>query len=200
MSRTAGSSGVKTLETIKKAALRLIYEHGYDAMTLRGLANKVGIQQGSLYNYFKTKQELLFMLVSSHMEALTEQQEKALAGIDDPVEALRTFIRFHIDYHISRKHEVFVNYSELRSFTPENYKIIADMRSQYENRLIDIIIKAQKAELVPQYDAKVAAYGILAMLTGICQWFNPKGRLSKEEVITTYMSMALSALQVRASH
>ena len=46
-------------------------------------------------------------------------------------------------------------------------------------------------------DTTVAAYGILAMLTGVCTWFKPAGRLSKEEVTGIYTGMVRHGL-VRA--
>jgi len=75
MARTIGSYGPKTLEAIRKAGLRLIFEHGYAAMSLRDLAAEVGIQVGSLYNHISTKQELLFDLVQDHVNALLGQLE-----------------------------------------------------------------------------------------------------------------------------
>ena len=87
MARTIGSHGPKTMEAIRKAGLRLIFEHGYAAMSLRQLAAEVGIQSGSLYNHISTKQELLFTLVRDHIN-LTGQSPltgpnarcKALSG------------------------------------------------------------------------------------------------------------------------
>src|SRR5215510_14723697 len=70
MARTIGSSGPKTMEAIRKAGLRLIFEHVYAAMSLRQLAAEVGIQAGSLYNHISTKQELLFDLIQDHINEL----------------------------------------------------------------------------------------------------------------------------------
>ena len=72
--------GPKTLEAIRKAGLRLIFEHGYAAMSLRDLAAEVGIQVGSLYNHISTKQELLFELVQDHVNELLRQLDRALEG------------------------------------------------------------------------------------------------------------------------
>ena len=52
------------MQAIREAGVRLIYEHGYEGMNLRQLADAVGIQAGSLYNHIHTKQDLLFELVS----------------------------------------------------------------------------------------------------------------------------------------
>ncbi len=95
--------------------MRLIFEHGYEAMSLRQLAAEVGIQAGSLYNHISTKQDLLFDLVQDHINDLLRELDLALAGKADPVERLRAFVAFHVSYHMTRKREVFIANSELRS-------------------------------------------------------------------------------------
>src|SRR5215213_2478157 len=128
MARTIGSYGPKTLEAIRKAGLRLIFEHGYAAMSLRDLAAEVGIQSGSLYNHISTKQELLFDLIHDHINELLRQLDRALQGKQRPVEKLRAFTAFHVTYHMTRKREVFIANSELRSLEPKNYEAIVALR------------------------------------------------------------------------
>ena len=128
MARTIGSYGPKTMEAIRKAGLRLIFEHGYEAMSLRQLAAEVGIQAGSLYNHISTKQELLFDLVRDHINELLRQLDRALAGKLRPSDKLRAFTAFHVTYHMTRKREVFIANSELRSLEPKNYEAIVALR------------------------------------------------------------------------
>ena len=142
MARTIGSYGPKTLEAIRKAGLRLIFEQGYSAMSLRDLAAEVGIQVGSLYNHISTKQELLFELVQDHVNELIRQLDLALEGKQGPEEKLRAFVAFHVTYHMSRKREVFIANSELRSLEPKNYEAIVALRSAYEARLARILSRA----------------------------------------------------------
>jgi AcrR family transcriptional regulator len=198
MARTVGSSGPRTMEAIRKAGLRLIYKHGYEAMSLRRLAAEVGIQVGSLYNHIATKQDLLFDLIKVHMEELLARLDQALDGIDPPDERLQAFIAFHVGYHIARKREVFISYSELRSLEPKNYDTIVALRRQYERRLIAILDEGVDRGDFAVADTNVAAFGILAMLTGVCTWFKPSGRLDKDQVITIYADMVSKGL-VRTS-
>ncbi|WP_373237574.1 TetR/AcrR family transcriptional regulator [Cohaesibacter celericrescens] len=58
MARISGSGGEKTLHAIYDASIELIYQNGYEAVSLRQLAGTVGIQVGSLYNHIASKQEL----------------------------------------------------------------------------------------------------------------------------------------------
>jgi len=194
MARTVGSHGPKTLEAIRKASLQLIYEHGFDAMSLRQLAAEVGIQVGSLYNHISTKEDLLFDLIKTHMEQLLRELDAAITGIEDPVAAIRRFVSFHVTYHIQRKREVFVGYSELRSLVPNHYEEIVALRRAYERRLIAILERGAAAGLFAIGDSRINAYGILAMLTGVCTWFRPKGRLTADQVAALYTRMVVDAV------
>ncbi len=194
MARTAGSHGPATMEAIRAAGLRLIFEHGYETMSLRRLAAEVGIQVGSLYNHISTKQALLFDLIDVHMRALLAELEKALHGIDAPDDRLRAFVAFHVSYHILRKREVFISYSELRSLERDNYAAIVRLRRQYEDALIAILQQGVAAGDFSVGDPRVVAFGILAMLTGVCTWFQPDGRLTADDVIAIYTEVVLSGV------
>ncbi|ARJ64402.1 TetR family transcriptional regulator [Magnetospirillum sp. ME-1] len=199
MARTIGSHGPRTMEAIRKAGLKLIYEHGFEAMSLRQLAAEVGIQVGSLYNHISTKEDLLYDLIRAHMDELFLQFDAAMAAVEGrgAEERLRAFVAFHVTYHIVRKREVFIGASELRSLEPNHYEEIVTLRRRYERRLIDILDQGEAAGLFSCGDAHVAAYGILSMLTGVCTWFRPHGRLSKEQVIAIYSDQVLGGLMGR---
>ena len=194
MSRTAGSHGPATLAAIRKSGLRLIYQHGYEALTLRELAADVGILSGSLYNHIKTKQDLLFTLVRDHMTDLLDNLEAALAGHDDPTEALTAFVRLHVTYHMERRYEVYIANSELRSLEPENRAAIVAMRQTYEVRLIDILERGVAAGRFKLEDTRVGAFAIIAMLTGICTWYRPDGALGPEQIVALHTDMVMRGL------
>lgn len=191
MVRTIGSSGERTAEAIRAAGLRLIYAHGFEAMSLRQLAAEVGIQPGSLYNYFQNKQALLVEIVKNHMVQLISGLEAALAGIGDPVDRLKAFVSFHLRYHMSRKELVYIATSELRSLEPDNRTAIVALRKTYEAILIKILADGAKIEAFKVNDPPVVAYGIMAMLTGICEWYKPGGRLTPNELVEIYLQQVL---------
>jgi AcrR family transcriptional regulator len=194
MARTIGSYGPKTLEAIRRAGLRLIYEHGYEAMSLRQLAAEVGIQSGSLYNHIATKQDLLFDLVREHINELLRQLDRALQGKELPIEKLRAFVTFHVTYHMTKKREVFIANSELRSLEPKNYDAIVTLRSAYEQRLAQILSEGVADGTFEVTDVQVATFAILALLTGICSWYRPGGRLTREAIVAAHEKLVLSGV------
>ena len=199
MARTIGSYGPKTMEAIRKAGLRLIFEHGYEAMSLRQLAAEVGIQAGSLYNHISTKQELLFDLIQDHINELLRQLDRALAGKQEPVEKLRAFVAFHVTYHMSRKREVFIANSELRSLEPKNYETIVALRGAYEQRLAAILTEGAEQGTFEVGDIQVATFAIIALLTGLCSWYRPGGRLTREAIIAAHEKLVLSGVSPLAA-
>jgi AcrR family transcriptional regulator len=194
LSRTAGSSGKKTLAAIREAGLDLIHERGFEAVSLRQLAARVGLQPGSLYNHIETKQDLLFDLIHNHMVTLLQNVDAALDGIEDPLARLEAFIAFHLTYHIERKREVFIGSSELRSLDPKNRKKIVALRRTYEERLCDILERGAAKRLFKIDDIRVSAYAILAMLTGICTWYDAKGRIDRKTLIDIHTRLVLQGV------
>jgi AcrR family transcriptional regulator len=194
MVRTIGSSGERTAEAIRAAGLRLIYAHGFEAMSLRQLAAEVGVQPGSLYNYFANKQALLFEIVRAHMDELLSSLSAALAGIDDPAEKLKTFAAFHLRYHMNRRELVYIATSELRSLEPNNRAKIVALRTDYEAIVIAILAEGAKRGIFRINDAQVVAYAIIAMLTGICEWYRPDGRLSRDELVGIYLQQVMGGV------
>lgn len=189
MARVAGSSGPRTMEAISKAGLDLIYRHGYEGMTLRQLATSVGIQQGSLYNHFASKQDLLVHLYDKHMGELLQALDGALAEVQGPAERLAAFVEFHVRYHIDRKREVFVVNSELRSLDPENRATATAARRRYEQCLIAILEDGAKEGTFAILDAPTTAFGILGMLSGVSIWYDAAGRLSCDALIANFRDL-----------
>lgn len=194
MARTAGSHGPKTMEAIRKAALSLIYRKGYEAITLRQLADAVGIQPGSLYNHVRNKQDILFDLVRDHMTTLLTEVEQAVPTNAAPLAQLEAFITFHVMYHITRREQVFIANSELRSLEAPNHSVVVGLRKRYEAVLIDILRRGGVDGSLAVTEPTIAAYAILSMLTGICTWYQPGGRKSAEQLVNLHRDLILRGL------
>ena len=193
MARKIGSSSEITGPRIRDAALRLFARHGFAAVSMRQIAADVGVQAGALYLYTADKQALLFDLMQDHMANLLAALA-ALPPMPNPAAQLDQFARFHIGYHLDRPDAVFIAYMELRNLTPENFATIESLRRSYEDHLQTILSDgaAKRAFTVP--DAKMATLALIAMLTGVTNWYREGGRLTRADVQTLYADMALRAV------
>ncbi|MEP9354469.1 TetR/AcrR family transcriptional regulator [Xanthobacter sp. KR7-65] len=194
MARTIGSNGARTAEAIRQAGVKLIYRHGYEAMSLRQLAGEVGLQSGSLYKYFDNKQSLLFDIVRDHMEDLLGKAEAALAGVNDPLDRVKAFSAFHLRYHMTRMAHVFIANMEIRSLDEAHRAVVVGLRRRYEGLLETILRQGAEEGMFQVREPKVATYAIISMLTGICMWYRPGGRLSQDELVEIYTGLVVSGV------
>lgn len=194
MARTAGSDGAKTMQAIRKAGIKRIYKDGFEAMKLRNLAEDVGIQAGSLYNYIRNKEEFLYVLLKEVLEELLDGLDKELAGIEDPKDALARFVSFHLRWHTARKEEVFIGNMELRSLSKPHYREIVALRKEYEARIREILERGNSAGVWSVRDPQIISFSIIASLTGVCNWYSPRGRLTQNDLIDTYTEHVMNAV------
>lgn len=191
MARTTGSDGARTEEAIRSAAIDLIAAHGFEATTLRAIAEKVGVQPGTIYRYFPSKAQLLVALLVEHLGFLLTQWALERPATDDPVELLRAFVDFHIRSHTLRRREVFVANMELRSLAPADRRRVVALRRRYEDLVTAILQHGIDLGAFRLPDARIATFAILAMLTGVGTWFRDGGRLGKRELIDLYTRMVM---------
>ncbi|WP_187970256.1 TetR/AcrR family transcriptional regulator [Aquibium microcysteis] len=195
MARTTGSYGEKTEAALREAAVGLIARHGYEAVSMRRLAAEIGLQAAALYNYFPTKEDLLFTLMREHMEALIAAWAAADPG-GTPRVRLAAFVENHIVFHVERRHATHVSNMELRSLSPERLTAMLRLRSAYEKDLRQILREGAAAGDFAIEDATLTAMAIIQMITGVIVWFRPDERLSVEEVAATYHAMTMRLVGV----
>lgn len=198
MARLVGIKGEETRKRILACSLRLFARSGYAAVSMREIAQSVGVGAGAIYNHFETKQHILMAVMEDHMRALLAayHDRQTHHGPSDPRAELEDFVRFHISYHIALPDEVFLSYMELRALEPENFQIIEALRREYEALLKNILISGQQQKILYCDDLHVSTMAILAMLTGVNSWFSQKGRLTELQIEDRYVALVMRTVGV----
>lgn len=76
-------------EAFVQAAETVICKQGYERARMQDVAKEAGCATGTLYLYFKNKEELFNAMLFRHMHAIGEAIAEALAGDGDPLERLK---------------------------------------------------------------------------------------------------------------
>jgi AcrR family transcriptional regulator len=101
--RARRGEGVRLRDEILEAAEKLLLETGNeDAVSIRGVADAVGVTPPSIYLHFADKNELLFEVCEKHFDQFDRYLEAAASESDDPLESLRlrgrAYVRFGVDH------------------------------------------------------------------------------------------------------
>jgi AcrR family transcriptional regulator len=99
-------------DRILDAARTLFAEQGYDAVTMRKIAEKIEYSPTAIYFHFKDKQALLQELCDTDFGALAHEFQK-IARIADPIDRLRHIGRAYVGFAIE-----FPNHYRLMFMTP----------------------------------------------------------------------------------
>ncbi len=77
---------------------RLLYQRGYDDLTLAEVARDAGLARTAIYNYFPDKESLLVAYATAETAGFVARLDDALRTVDNPVDQLRTYVRLHLEY------------------------------------------------------------------------------------------------------
>ncbi len=81
---------------ILNAAVQLFSEEGYDAVTTRKIAARAGVSEGTLFNYFGAKHELMRGVLAEIYRELTDNGREILREVLDTRERLQALAENHV--------------------------------------------------------------------------------------------------------
>jgi AcrR family transcriptional regulator len=122
------SVSLSTKERIEREAITIFSEKGYDATSMREIAEASGVTKPVIYYYFKSKENLCHHFISSALEEFRQQVRSVCEGnSDDVFEQLVHAVRIHLDF--CRGRTEFVRFIYALNFGPDRKKINYDFYS-----------------------------------------------------------------------
>jgi AcrR family transcriptional regulator len=166
---------------------------------MRDLAHAYGCQPANLYNYFKTKESILFEVLLEEMEQIIQPIAHIEADEDgDPVEQLRLIIFGHLNVTLSYRRSAKTLFDvALGSLSPRDRKVIISMRDTYDRIIRKVIKRGQEKGLFVPCDEKVAGFMIASMITRTRIWYHPGKGLTVAELALFIFRFTLRAIGAR---
>jgi AcrR family transcriptional regulator len=180
---------------ILDAAARAIARHGFHGMSIRDLAAQTGQAVAGFYNYFSSKDEVLFEIQSSAFETLIATAEEALRGVESPSEQLFVFMYQHGRYVAEHPAVMRVLVQEAGTLPPKERAIVRRMKERYYDLGRAIVARLYRPG--PGDDAdelERTTYGIFGMLNWVYGWYRPGRHGEPGQVARSLHRLAMSGL------
>ncbi|MCV4233710.1 TetR family transcriptional regulator [Virgibacillus sp. LDC1] len=132
---------------ILQGALKVFAENGYHRSQVSKIAKAAGVADGTIYLYFKRKEDILIRLFQEKLGELVGKFHESVEGTTDAVEALRTVCSIHFSELESNPELAYVTQIELRQSDLELRKEIGSALKPYIVLIENILeqgIKEQK--------------------------------------------------------
>ena len=163
-------------------AVRLFAQRGYHATTLKQLANQAGMTAPNLYNYYRSKEEILFEVHNSQLTRLLSELRELSATEKDVAARIYAFAYGMTHRNLEDPVASFVPSNRLIGLRGNKAKMIRELMRDIRREWVRSIEEGVRDGIFEVKEPKLAALNGLTMCSYVATWFDPKGAYSKEQV------------------
>ncbi len=128
---------------ILRAATRVFARSGFFNAQMADVAREAGVAAGTVYLYFRSKDDLLVSIFDRVMREAISEGRAALSGVDDPVARLRVIARQHLD-RLGRDRDMAVVFQvELRRSTKHMQEFSTTLLREYLGMIRAVVADGQ---------------------------------------------------------
>lgn len=184
-------------QNILTGAINLFAKKGYTATSVRDIAEAVEIKPASLYHYMSGKKDLLKRIMDVYLGQLITNAEKVLENNNNNTESdkLVSLIKNHVQNHANERLGAMVVDTEYRSLEGIDKDEVRKMRDAYEDLWIEVLTNGKKSEEFNFKDAKITAYALISLCTGIIHWFREGKDYTITDISEQYAKFGLQMIQ-----
>ncbi|WP_123712497.1 TetR/AcrR family transcriptional regulator [Sinobacterium caligoides] len=169
-------------------AAKLFRQKGYDKTTVRDLAAALGIQSGSLFHHYKSKEAILHAVMRDTVIYTTAKLKQAAEPEQQTRGKLLALIESELDSINGDTGEAMaVLVFEWRGLSEESQRAILKLRQEYEQLWLDTLSQAKQEGLI-RTDAALTRRLLTGALSWSQNWYDSEGDMSMralaEEVLT----------------
>lgn len=177
-----------------QTAAHLFRSKGYERTTVRDLASAVGIQSGSIFHHFKSKDEILKAVMEETVLYNTALLRAALSEAQTPRERVLALIRCELQSIMGGTGEAMgVLVYEWRSLADDSQAHILSLRDTYEQIWLEVLGEARGAGYF-QTDPFILRRFLTGALSWTTTWFRPGGKVSLDQLAEQALTLVIKDL------
>jgi AcrR family transcriptional regulator len=181
-------------------AAEVFAAQGYNATTVRRIADEAGMLAGSLYYHFDSKESMVDEILRTFLDELWAGYDEVLAsglGPRQTIEALVTQSFKEIDRH---RAAVAIYQKEARHLAAQpRFGYLADSQVKFERAWLGTLERGVAAGVFrADLDVRLTYRFVRDTVWVAASWYRPGGQHSPEEIARQYLSMVLDGVAVRS--
>jgi AcrR family transcriptional regulator len=184
-------------DAVLRTAVQLFLEQGYHRATLNEVAERLNITKPALYNYFRSKEEILF-------ECWAVGQERVdgfIAGINarggTGLVKLRQLVHAYAE-NMATDHGASLVRFDPRDLSEKNSRIVRAGKKSIDRTFRKYIADGIADGSIKPCDPKMTAFAIAGSLNWIGHWFQPDGAMSAAAIASEFTDRLTDGLAARS--
>ncbi|MCP4617372.1 MAG: TetR/AcrR family transcriptional regulator [Bradyrhizobium sp.] len=186
-------------EAVLRTAVQLFLDQGYHGTTLNHVAERLNITKPALYNYFRSKDEILYECWAIGQERVDDCIGEIDAGNGTGMAKLRKLIVRYAEVMTTDYGKSLVRF-DVRDLTEHNRKVVASAKKKIDRAFRRYIRDGIEDGSIAPCDIKLSAFAIAGSLNWIGHWYQPGGPLPADDIAAEFairLTEGLAAKQPR---
>ncbi len=188
-------STVQKLEEVLIVAESLFAQRGYEATSVRDIADALGLQAGSLYAHIESKDDLLHQILTRAADRFFAAKKPIVESDLVPIEKLRRLMLAHVQVITNDLNAAAVYSTEWRHLTEPRYSEFAARRDEYEHMVRTMVRNCIREGTFGDVDEKFASLLILSSMNWIYQWYKADGPMTPDDIARKLTDMLFKGLR-----
>lgn len=182
-------------DEILECFAEMVAQRGYDEVSLRDIAEQLGMSKGTILHHFGSKDRMLEQVHADYMVRRLAEAHAVLAKFETPAAQLSAIIHQLMIAEADDRAATVAFAREIVRFASEKtMEHVRRMRHEYTELLAGVVRRGMEEGVFRQGDADIVTLQVFGMCNWSWTWFRPGGRWTPEEVAGTFATTLLHGL------
>lgn len=181
----------QTRARLMEVAVAAFAEKGFHGTTTRDIAAAAGLSPAAVYVHHKSKEELLYRILSYGVRRVLDVVRSTIASESAPAAQLAAVMRAFAEDHARVGPRARIANYELSALNEEHYAEIRALRRSVHAEFRGVVERGVAAGVFDTRDPDMVATALLSLNVDIARWYRKSGRWSPEDVADFYADLAM---------
>jgi len=176
-------------EEIFEVISRMFAEKGYLETTMRDIAAELDIKPPSLYNYFRSKEEALFILLNDSVDSAL-RRIREITSMDIPAkDKLSKFIELYTYSYGTKMPGPILLLYYVDKLTKKHQRVLINKQRKYADEVNSILLELREDGLMKEIPSKIALYAFFGMVNYTIKWYRQSGDVRPKELADYFLEI-----------
>jgi TetR/AcrR family transcriptional regulator len=193
MKRRQARAQERRVEILKSAAAAF-RRRGYHGASMGEIADALQMTKGSLYYYFRNKEEILYFCHDYSLDILLGLLDTVEADGNPPDVRLRQLVVAFVHMIIDELQGTALTL-DLGALSPPLLRRVIAKRDRFDQGIRRILQEGMERGTFARGDPKLLTFAIMGAVNWISRWFDPQGRATSDEIGEAFADYLLAGLR-----
>ncbi len=183
---------------IIEGAMQVFAAKGFHGATVREIADAAGLTMGTMYNYVRSKEDILYIVYDFMTTILTEGLEKTIAETEDPREKVSAALRHNMELIYQYRDVIMFLYREAGNYDRESVRTVLAQETKYIEVFEELLRQRFAGRKLNEARLKLAAdilsyLNVILVLRG---WSLRRRHKSMDDVVDGILEFVEHAIEI----